>query len=73
MNRRTPNDEEVRGKFDEAAGTVKQHIGRAVGNPNLEDEGTAQRSTGNVESSVGKARRKVSEGLDDLSDKINKS
>jgi uncharacterized protein YjbJ (UPF0337 family) len=73
MNRRAPNDDEVRGKIDEAAGTVKQHIGRATGNPNLEDEGTAQRSTGNVESGVGKARRKVSEGLDDLSDKINKS
>jgi uncharacterized protein YjbJ (UPF0337 family) len=73
MNRRAPNDDEVRGKIDEAAGTVKQHIGRATGNPNLEDEGTAQRSAGNLESGVGKARRKVSEGLDDLSDKINKS
>ena len=73
MNRRAPNNDEVRGKFDEAAGTVKQHIGRATGNPNLEDEGTAQRSAGNLESGAGKARRKVSEGLDDLSDKINKS
>jgi uncharacterized protein YjbJ (UPF0337 family) len=73
MNRRAPNDDEVRGKIDEATGTVKQHVGRAVGNPNLEDEGTAQRSAGNLESGVGKARRKVSEGLDDLSDKINKS
>lgn len=73
MNRRAPNDDEIRGKIDEAAGTVKQHIGRAAGDVDLEDEGAAQRTTGNVESTLGKARRKVSEGLDRLGDKINKS
>jgi uncharacterized protein YjbJ (UPF0337 family) len=73
MNRRAPNDDEIRGKIDEAAGTVKQHIGRATGDVELEDEGSAQRTTGDVESTFGKARRKVSEGLDRLGDKINKS
>ncbi len=42
MNRRVPNKDEVRGKYDEAAGTLKQHIARATGNPNLADEGSAQ-------------------------------
>lgn len=72
MNRRAPNDDEVRGKIDEAAGTVKQHIGRATGNPDLEDEGTAQRAGGNLESGLGKARRKISEGLDHVADEVNK-
>lgn len=71
MDRRLPNDEEVRGKIDEAAGTVKQHIGRATGNPDLEDEGAAQRAGGNLESGLGKAKRKVSEGLDRVADKLN--
>lgn len=71
--RRAPNSDEVSGKIDEAAGTVKEHIGRATGNVDLEDEGAGQRIAGNVEAGFGKARRKVSEGLDRLGDKINKS
>ncbi len=73
MSRRAPNDDEIRGKFDEAAGTTKRHIGRATGKPDLEAEGAAQRSKGHLESGMGKARRKVSEGLDELSDEVNKS
>ena len=71
--RRAPNSDEVRGKIDEAAGTVKEHIGRATGDADLQNRGAGQRIGGNVEESVGKARRKVSEGLDRLGDKINKS
>ena len=69
---RRPNEDEIRGKVDEAAGTVKEHIGRARGDVNLENEGADQRFGGQIESGVGKARRKVSEGLDDLGDKLNK-
>lgn len=67
-----PNDDEIRGKIDEAAGTVKQHIGRATNDPNLEDEGTGQRISGNVESGVGKARRKIGEAVKDAGDKLGK-
>lgn len=71
-NMRRPNENEIRGKLDEAAGTVKEHIGRARGDVNLENEGADQRVGGEVEAGVGKARRKVSEGLDELADKLNK-
>ena len=54
-----PNENEVRGKIDQAAGTVKQHIGRATGDPILEEEGADQRAGGELESGFGKARRKV--------------
>ena len=69
---RRPNEDEIRGKLDEAAGTVKENIGRASGDLNLENEGADQRFGGQVEGGVGKARRKFSEGLDDLGDKLNK-
>ena len=69
---RRPNEDEIRGKLDEAAGTVKEHIGRARGDVDLENEGAGQRYGGKIESGVGKARRKVSEGLDELGDKLNK-
>jgi len=69
---RRPNDNEIRGKIDEAAGTVKENIGRASGDITLENEGADQRFGGKVEGGLGKARRKISEGLDDLGDKLNK-
>jgi len=68
---RKPNEDEIRGKLDEAAGTVKESIGRARGDVNLENEGADQRFEGKIEGGVGKARRKISEGLDDLGDKLN--
>jgi uncharacterized protein YjbJ (UPF0337 family) len=71
--RRAPNSDEVRGKKDEVVGTVKEHIGRATGDTALESKGSSQRTSGNIEGNVGKARRKVTEGLDRLGDKINKS
>jgi uncharacterized protein YjbJ (UPF0337 family) len=69
---RKPNEDEIRGKIDEAAGTVKESIGRARGDVNMENEGADQRLGGKIEGGMGKARRKVSEGLDDLGDKLNK-
>ena len=69
---RRPNEDEIRGKLDEAAGTVKEHIGRASGDVGLENEGADQRFGGKIEGGLGEARRKVSEGLDELGDKLNK-
>jgi uncharacterized protein YjbJ (UPF0337 family) len=69
---RTPNKDEIRGKLDEAAGTVKEETGRATGDINLQNEGADQRFGGKVEAGVGKAKRKISEGLDELGDKVNR-
>jgi uncharacterized protein YjbJ (UPF0337 family) len=72
LSTRLPNDDEVRGKIDEATGAVKERFGRATGDPDLEAEGADQRAGGKVEAGFGKAKRKVSEGLDKLGDKINR-
>lgn len=68
---RRPNEDEIRGKINEAAGTVKEHIGRASGDVGLENEGADQRFGGKIEGGLGKAKRKVSEGLDELGNKLN--
>jgi uncharacterized protein YjbJ (UPF0337 family) len=72
LSTRLPNDDEVRGKINEAAGVVKERYGRAKGDPNLETEGADQRASGKVEAGFGRVKRKVSEGLDELGDKINR-
>jgi uncharacterized protein YjbJ (UPF0337 family) len=66
-----PNDNEIRGKIDQAKGDVKERIGRANQDPDLEDEGTAERISGNIEEGIGRARRKTGEALKDIGRKLN--
>jgi len=64
------NEDEVKGKLDEASGTVKEKTGRVLGNPRLENEGADQRASGKLEAGFGKARRKVGEAMKDAGDEI---
>ena len=66
------NDNEVRGKIDEVTGKVKENIGRANGDPILEEEGANQRTSGEIEHGFGKARRKVGEAIKDVGNKLGR-
>jgi len=45
--------DKVEGALHQAKGTVKEKIGHATNNPNLEDEGTAEKVGGKVQKKVG--------------------
>jgi uncharacterized protein YjbJ (UPF0337 family) len=64
------NKDEVKGKWEKAKGSVKDKVGEASGNPDLEAEGEAQRARGKVQETVGKARRKTAEIVEKAADKI---
>ncbi len=64
------NTDEVEGKFDQAKGMVKEKIGRATGDDELESEGVADRASGNIQEGFGTARRKVGEVIKDAGDAI---
>lgn len=66
-----PNKTEIKGKIKKAKGTVKEKVGHAVGDRNMEKEGAALRSKGNVQETVGKARRKVGDAVKRLGKSIN--
>jgi uncharacterized protein YjbJ (UPF0337 family) len=66
------NEDEVKGNVDRASGTVKEKVGRAMGDPILENEGADQRASGKIEAGFGKARRKVGEAVEDLGEKLGK-
>ena len=66
------NRDEIRGRIDQAAGEIKQRIGRAKGDIELEDEGAQQRNVGDLEHGFGKARRKVGEAMQDAGRKIKR-
>jgi len=47
----------VKGSVKEAVGKVKEATGNAIGNPDLQDRGTAQRVVGKVERKVGDVKK----------------
>ncbi|HKY28086.1 MAG TPA: CsbD family protein [Pyrinomonadaceae bacterium] len=67
-----PNRDEVEGKFDQAKGTIKENVGRAIDDPDLEDRGTADRVEGNVQEGWGKTKRNVGEAIEDIGESINR-
>lgn len=67
-----PNKDEVEGKLDQAKGAVKETVGRAVGNKDMESEGAADRASGNVQEGVGEAKRSVGDAVKDVGDAIKK-
>jgi uncharacterized protein YjbJ (UPF0337 family) len=65
-----PNEDEVKGKWDQAAGAIKDKVGEATGDRDLESRGEAQRAGGDIREGFGTARRKVGDAIEDLGDKI---
>lgn len=66
-----PNNDEIEGKFDQAKGSVKETVGRAINDRDLEDEGRGDQTGGKVQEGFGTARRKVGEAIEDIGDKIS--
>ncbi|OYV95132.1 MAG: hypothetical protein B7Z68_07410 [Acidobacteria bacterium 21-70-11] len=60
--------QEARGKAKKVQGRVKEAVGKATGDRELERKGARQRAEGAVQEGVGKARRKIG----DLADGIAK-
>jgi len=47
----------VEGKVHEVKGAIKEKIGQATNNPNLQDRGTAERVDGTIERKVGEVKK----------------
>jgi uncharacterized protein YjbJ (UPF0337 family) len=67
-----PNKGEVKGKMEQAKGGVKQKVGRALKDREMEDEGSAERARGEVRERFGKARRKVGEKIEEVGKAVRK-
>ena len=65
------NKDEVKGKFEQAKGTVKDKAGELTGNERLEAEGEAEHAEGEVQESWGKVKRNVSSAVESVADAIN--
>ena len=59
------NDQQLEGNLEQARGTLKENVGDAIGNEQMENEGKWDQAKGNVREGVGDLK----EGLDDAVDK----
>jgi len=57
--------DKVKGMANEAAGNVKQGVGKATGNDKLRSEGVMQEKKGEAQQAVGKAKDALKKGIDD--------
>lgn len=57
--------DKVKGMANEAAGNVKQGIGKAIGDKQMEAKGVIQERKGEAQQAVGKAKDSVKKMVDD--------
>lgn len=60
--------DKIKGMANEAAGNVKQGVGKAVGNERLQAEGMVQEAKGETQQAIGEAKAKAKEAADKLRD-----
>jgi uncharacterized protein YjbJ (UPF0337 family) len=65
-----PNHDEMKGKWEQAKGWVKDKTGEATNNPDLEAEGEAQNAKGHTQETWGKVKRGVGDAVEDVGDAI---
>jgi uncharacterized protein YjbJ (UPF0337 family) len=67
-----PNKDEVKGKFKQVKGSIKETVGRATNDPDLVDESQDDKATGELQEGFGTARRKVGDAVKDIGKAIGK-
>ena len=66
------NKQETHGKVNELKGRMKEAAGIITADRELEQKGSQQRAGGEIQESLGKARRKVGEVVGDVAKSIKK-
>ena len=66
------NRDEVEGKADRMKGRIKSETGKVLDNDKLRDEGEADEAAGTVQETLGRARRKVGEAIEDIGGNVKK-
>lgn len=64
--------DKIKGVTDEAAGSVKQGVGKAIGSEKLQVEGAAEKVKGHVERATGDAKDAIKAGADKADHELHK-
>jgi uncharacterized protein YjbJ (UPF0337 family) len=60
------NENQMEGKLEQARGTVKENLGDAIGNEQMEREGEMDQAKGHVREGVGDIQDTVDRAADDF-------
>ena len=66
------NKDEVEGKAEKVKGKIKESVGQASNDEQLQSEVEADQAAGEAQDTFGKGRRKVGQAINDLGDKIGR-
>ena len=66
------NKDEMEGKAETVKGKAKQAAGRITKDPDLEGEGIADEAAGKTQDTLGRARRKTGEFIEDVGKQVKK-
>ena len=58
------NKDQVKGRVEQAKGTVKDNVGKATGDSNLRGQGAADKAAGKTQATYGDAKQKVKNAVD---------
>jgi uncharacterized protein YjbJ (UPF0337 family) len=53
------NKDQIKGRVEEAKGSIKESVGRIAGKPDLEDRGTLQKVAGKAQKTYGDVKEEV--------------
>jgi len=65
------NRDEIKGKADKAKGYVKEKAGEILDDPELETEGQVEQARGVVRETMGRAKRKAKDGIEEIADEVD--
>ena len=57
------NKDQVEGRLEQAEGTIKEVVGKAVGNKTLEVKGNIQKNVGAVKASIGDVKNDIEKAV----------
>jgi len=66
------NRDELEGKAEALKGRIKQAAGDLTNDPDLHDEGVVDEAAGQTQDTIGRARRKVGETIEDIGNAIKR-
>jgi len=65
--------DKIKGNANEAIGSAKQTLGRAIGSDRLEAEGLAQEGKGTAQKAAGAVKEGVKSGVNKAADAVNRN
>ena len=60
------NKDQVKGRVEEAKGSVKETTGKVIGNTRLETEGAIDKAAGKAQAGYGDAKEKLKDAIDKI-------